>query len=64
MFNTNKDLSNAKSIASLVAGLEVNFNIDNIDQADLVFCLLAMEVNETQLNKKKEHKSNKSDVAK
>lgn len=45
-------------------GSEPDFDLNNIVEADLVFGVLATETDKSRINKKKECKSNKSDVAK
>lgn len=61
MLNAKNDLSNTLSVASLVAGLEVNFNLNfnNINKGNLISNLLVTEVDENNLSKKKERKINK-----
>lgn len=64
VLNADEDLSDAESVAGSAAGSEADFDIDDVDEADLISGLLATEADETQLSKKKERKSNKSDAAK
>lgn len=40
-------------VAGLVASLEANINIYKNDKVDLIFDILAMEIDKTQLSKKK-----------
>ena len=61
MLNANNDITNANSNASSEAGLktgskacsEVDFNLDNANKADLVFRVLAIEADKSQISKKK-----------
>lgn len=43
---------------------EPDFDLDNADKANLVSGVLATEANKSQISKKKERKSNKSDADK
>ncbi len=46
------------------AGSKPDFELNNIDKADLVSGVLAIEIDKSRTSKKKQCKSNKSDVAK
>ena len=53
MLNANKNISNAASVADLTIVLEIDFDMDNVEDANLISGLLAIEANKTQLRKKK-----------
>lgn len=72
VLNANDDVSNVNSDAGskvdskigLRACSESDFDLNNVDKANLVSEVLATEVDKSQIKKKKEHKSNKSNVVK
>lgn len=72
VLNTDNDITNAKLDASSEAGLEAasraclkaNFDLNNTNKTDMLFKILAIKVDKSQISRKKKHKSNKSDIAK
>lgn len=72
VLNADNNIANANSDTGLKTGseagsgacLEADFNLDNIDKADLVSGVLAIEADKSQIGKKKENKSNKSNIVK
>lgn len=57
VFNTNNDLSKAGSETDYRLGSKVsfepNFDLNDVDKADLVSKVLAIKTNKSQINKKK-----------
>ena len=53
VLNSNRDFFNAESVANSIAISKTNFNIADVDEANLIFGLWTTEANKTQLREKK-----------
>lgn len=72
VLNTDDNVTDANSDAGSKASsktgsgacLKVDFDLNNADKVDLLSGVLATEANKSQISKKKNHRSNKSDATK